>query len=258
MALQKYSGIYKIINCINGKVYIGQSIDIKTRFYHHKRNALVKKVNHPLYDSIRCYGIDNFEFIIIEEIEDINKLDGREQYWLDHYKAYNRSFGYNLRTEAKSNKGCKHSEEGRKRNSESHKGKKLSEEHKKNISLSGLGKKHSEETKAKMAKSAKGKPKSEIAKKNMSLARKGIVPWNKGKKRPPFTEEHKKNMSLGKQGKKLSEEHKRKIGLAHKGKIISEDTKNKLSEKIINLWKDSSYVNKVNLGRINKRRNLCL
>ena len=30
-------GIYKIENKVNGKVYIGQSIDINTRWYNHRK-----------------------------------------------------------------------------------------------------------------------------------------------------------------------------------------------------------------------------
>ena len=71
----KIQGIYKIINCINGKIYIGQSTDIKTRFSCHKHNALVKKINRPLYTSIRKYGIENFEFIILEKVDNILLLD---------------------------------------------------------------------------------------------------------------------------------------------------------------------------------------
>ena len=73
----KYQGIYKIINLLNGKVYIGQSINIENRFKDHKCNVK-KNLNHPLYNSIRCYGIDNFDFIIVEEINDVNKLNKKE------------------------------------------------------------------------------------------------------------------------------------------------------------------------------------
>ena len=70
----KYQGIYKIRNLKNGKVYIGQSYDLTTRFRDHRKPCKFKS-NRPLYSSIKKYGIENFEFIVLEWIEDISKLD---------------------------------------------------------------------------------------------------------------------------------------------------------------------------------------
>lgn len=108
--MSNYQGIYKIRNLLNGKVYIGQSSRLNHRFSQHKNE--VKNCNNvSIYNAIRKYGIDNFEFIIIEWINDINKLNEREQYWMDYSKAYNPEFGYNIRCIAESMRGFKHSEE---------------------------------------------------------------------------------------------------------------------------------------------------
>lgn len=88
-------GVYKIVNKLNNKVYVGQSINIKSRFQSHK-DTLKTKYNHPLYNSIRKYGLDNFEFIILEEINNVLLLDEREQYWIEYYKSYDSNYGYNL------------------------------------------------------------------------------------------------------------------------------------------------------------------
>lgn len=93
-------------------------MDIKNRFRQHKHNALTKKIKHPLYSSIRKYGIENFEFIIIECSEDVNTMDERELYWVNNYKSNDLNYGYNLRLDCVTNKGCKFSEEARKRFSE--------------------------------------------------------------------------------------------------------------------------------------------
>lgn len=114
----KIQGIYKIINCINGKIYIGQSIDTKNRFRQHKYNALTKNIKHPLYASIRKYGIENFEFIIVERIEDVNNMNEKELYWINYYKSNDLNYGYNLRLDCATNRGCTFSEEVRKRFSE--------------------------------------------------------------------------------------------------------------------------------------------
>lgn len=84
-------GIYKITNLINNYCYIGQSVDIKTRWNHHKNYS--KKYSHyPLYEAFRKYGIENFSFEIIEECP-INELNEKEIYWIKFYDSYNN--GYN-------------------------------------------------------------------------------------------------------------------------------------------------------------------
>ena len=83
-------GIYKITNKVNGKCYIGQSLDIEKRFKSHKRC----KENRPLYNAFKKYGIDNFTFEVIEECEK-EKLNEREIYYIALYKSANYRFGYN-------------------------------------------------------------------------------------------------------------------------------------------------------------------
>ena len=91
-------GIYRIENNINKKNYIGQSIDIHQRWIEHKSNAFNnkisnKKYNYPLYAAFRKYGLNNFNFIILELCEE-KFLDEREIYWIKNFNSYND--GYNL------------------------------------------------------------------------------------------------------------------------------------------------------------------
>jgi group I intron endonuclease len=72
-------GIYQIKNLINGKCYVGQSIDIERRFYNHRTTTL----DYPLYRDIKKYGIDNFEFSVLEEVEHEDLLTQREMFWYD-------------------------------------------------------------------------------------------------------------------------------------------------------------------------------
>lgn len=84
-------GIYKITNLINNKVYIGQSINIASRWRRHRTDANIKDT--PLYQDIRKYGLNNFSFEVIEECTK-EQLDERERFWIDKYDSYNN--GYNL------------------------------------------------------------------------------------------------------------------------------------------------------------------
>lgn len=84
-------GIYKIENKINHKKYIGQSIDIYDRWWHHKNIANRKDDPHHhnqcLYSAIDKYGIENFSFEIIEQCNFL-QLDEREIYWISFYHSY--------------------------------------------------------------------------------------------------------------------------------------------------------------------------
>ena len=84
-------GIYKITNKLNGKSYIGQSIDIKRRWREHKNNIGSNK--NPLYLDFQRYGIDNFSFEVLEKCER-EKLDGKEIQYIKQFNTYRE--GYNL------------------------------------------------------------------------------------------------------------------------------------------------------------------
>ena len=88
-------GIYKITNLINGKAYIGQSVDIRRRWNKHRYNAFnpnSESYNFPICCALRKYGVENFKFEIIEECIN-DKLDEREIYWITYYDTYH--CGYN-------------------------------------------------------------------------------------------------------------------------------------------------------------------
>ena len=86
--------IYKITNTINGKSYIGQTIqNVKERFYQHCATKCSKAVsNMAIHRAIKKYGKSNFIVEVIEEIDSAN-LNDRERYWIKYYNSYNN--GYN-------------------------------------------------------------------------------------------------------------------------------------------------------------------
>lgn len=90
--MKSICGIYKITNKLNGKCYIGQSNDIHRRWK--QELAPNAKLNPHLARAFEKYGIDNFEFEIIEECkrEDLNE---REQFYIEIYNSINPALGYN-------------------------------------------------------------------------------------------------------------------------------------------------------------------
>ena len=90
-------GIYKIENKINGKIYIGQSINITERWYQHKYDAVREErlaYNSIIHKAFRKYGIENFSFEILEECPS-EDLDEKERYWIQELNTIQPN-GYNI------------------------------------------------------------------------------------------------------------------------------------------------------------------
>ena len=90
-------GIYKITNTSNGKSYIGQSIDIKTRWSSHKSRSLSTTEHHdnmPIHSAMAKYGIDNFTFEVLEECLP-DELDAKEKHWIARLNTISPD-GYNV------------------------------------------------------------------------------------------------------------------------------------------------------------------
>lgn len=91
--MEKY--IYKIINLINNKLYIGQTKDIKRRWQEHCLAASFSDRNIRLYNAMRKYGINNFKIEIIEG--PVTNYNEREIYWISYYNTYlDKTKGYNM------------------------------------------------------------------------------------------------------------------------------------------------------------------
>jgi hypothetical protein len=87
-------GIYKIENLINGKIYVGQSVDIEKRWSTHKSELKNHRhYNSHLQKAWNKYGEENFHFSIVAEC-DIGELDQCEIYWISKFNSYKS--GYNL------------------------------------------------------------------------------------------------------------------------------------------------------------------
>jgi len=74
--------IYTIVNKLNGKCYVGSTKSIKVRLYNYFNLALLEaQKGRPISSAILKYGLVNFAFIIIEEVNlDTCNLEDRETF----------------------------------------------------------------------------------------------------------------------------------------------------------------------------------
>lgn len=93
--------IYCYTNKINGKKYVGQTNNIERRKREHKSvsfNVKSPQYKDLFHQKIREYGIDNFNFEILETIDSENQeyIDEREIYWIKEKRSFVQENGYNL------------------------------------------------------------------------------------------------------------------------------------------------------------------
>lgn len=84
--------IYKATNKINGKSYIGKTVDYQSRLWQHKR--CYEKEKCKFHDAIQEFGFENFEWCILEICNDDKKADFLEKHYIEKYNSYRD--GYNM------------------------------------------------------------------------------------------------------------------------------------------------------------------
>lgn len=88
------SGIYKIQNIRNNKVYIGSTVNLLSRYRSHLYGLRYERHgNTHLTNAWNKYGETSFEFIVLELVPDISNLIEREQSWIDYFP---RNMLYNI------------------------------------------------------------------------------------------------------------------------------------------------------------------
>lgn len=92
--------VYKIINSLNKKSYIGITNDINERFnYHRTRYDKITKneyIEKPLYKAFRKYGIENFKFIVLYKNLSIERAKEKEIELIRKFKTLTHENGYNV------------------------------------------------------------------------------------------------------------------------------------------------------------------
>lgn len=235
-AILASSGIYQILNTVNGKMYVGSAVNLSKRKVNHFHELRSNKHHsRKLQNAWIKHGESAFIFEILEVVDDRNLLVNREQHWIDTLNVFGEH-GYNMTPKAGSCIGVKHGADARNRMSLAHKGNTASEETKRRMSESRIGHTFSEESKAKMR---------ETYKKRVSAP--SYVNPNIGRKMTPeatakrlvsrgsvkHTDESKARISKGRAGIipvwKNPEERARNISNARIGYVMPDSTKKLLS-----------------------------
>lgn len=124
------AGVYRFLNKINGKSYIGSGIDLRIRFYVYYSIKRLNSSKMILYKALLKYGArfcaqicfaehrhSNFSLEILEYCSPYNILE-REEYYFNLLKPE-----YNILQKPRSSLGYKHLEEAKPKISEANKGK---------------------------------------------------------------------------------------------------------------------------------------
>lgn len=226
--------IYKIVNLVNDKFYVGSTNNKNERFRTH-RNKLRRGVHHcaHLQASWNKYGEEKFAFKVVAHVPDEESLQEAEDLWLAAHVGKPHCYNTGLRSGAPMR--------GIQKEKHPNFGKPVSEEQRQQISQTlkdfyaadyfnhpRVGKTHTEETKAKISASKRANPIGYWAGKERSEeTRQKIGDTQRGKPKAP--------------GRTLSEEGRAKVranieaGLSHKhwlGRKHTEESKEKMRKKV--------------------------
>lgn len=84
--------VYSITCIVNNKVYIGETSNLYTRFKTHVLNP----INKFLAEDLKKYGIENFEFEVLDVCLNTKERKQKETIYINSYRAFDRNHGYNI------------------------------------------------------------------------------------------------------------------------------------------------------------------
>lgn len=100
------SGIYYIINKINGKTYVGSGQDLAKRLALYFKHSELRRFKRPIHSALLKYGHENFKLEILEYVYSKQDLIKREQFYINELTPE-----YNILKIAYSLAGYKHTDE---------------------------------------------------------------------------------------------------------------------------------------------------
>lgn len=172
-------GIYKIINVINNKFYVGSAVNFAKRKTKHW--SLLRNNKHPnkhLQAAWIKYGEQAFVFVVVKEVSESDDILAAENVWLKEHVG--QSYCYNKAADATApgigTFGDKNPMWGKTFNH--------TESAKRNIGAASKGRVQSEETKAKRRATMQGHQVSSITRMKISAALTGEGNFWYGKNRP--------------------------------------------------------------------------
>lgn len=210
-----FNCIYLWTNLINDKKYVGQA----QNFYNRMQDYLHgKDKDRVIGKAILKYGIENFEITILEQQFALDKLNEREQYWMDYYQCFVPN-GYNVCHTAGNTLGYHHTYEDKEKMSKIAKQRFVNHPEliKKGKDSPMYGRHLSEETKRKMSNSRKGNQNAKGKRWKLNAQQR----------------ERRRQTALGNTyclGRKLTAYHRQRIIESNKTRVLSEDTIKKMSE----------------------------
>ena len=165
-------GVYRIENLLDGKLYIGSSINVEARFRKHL--ATLNRGEHQNAHLQRAFDRDGVDSFCLELVESCtaDDLEAREQFYIDKYRV--PELGYNIAPRAYSNKGVRHTEEEIEKMREASTGRKFSAIHKERIATALRQHIRAPEHSLNISLAKKGKPSSFKGKRHPESARQKI------------------------------------------------------------------------------------
>lgn len=225
--------IYQITNKINGKLYIGKSVNPISRFARHVKIAetFLESDNNfqAIHGAIKKYGKENFTLDTIE-VCDENNIDERETHWIAFLNTQNKNFGYNLTA---GGDGVKYmSEESKAKRRAKMLGRKLSEAHKQKIGQANMGRVILPESRQKISIANSGENNGMSGKTHSDEAKKKMSDFQSSRIRNSLSEEHKQKNRIA----ALKQDHSFRISIEIKHEIVrlynsGNYTKRQLAEK---------------------------
>lgn len=220
------SGVYSFKNKLDGKRYIGTSVDLEKRKRQHLRSLRRNKhENPPFQNAWNKYGEDNFEYEVLQRCPKVECVEW-EAAWILIFETTDRDKGYNICPHGTCKLGTKFSDEAKAKMSASQKRRledpellEAAREHMKKLHEINRGRKYSKEHCKKISEKLTGKVLSEETKQKLR---------DHFEKSGGFSEEAKANRL-----KALSSpEIRAKMSASHKGVPLSDKHREALAESI--------------------------